>query len=205
MFIKQTVSILFCSLFLFSNLNAAQPTEPAKVMKEDSMMKMMEQMQKATSPNENHKVFNALVGQWEHVGKWWMAADKKAEEFKGTNINQLILGNRFLQQSAKGQMMGQPFEGIGITGYDNMKAEYTSIWLDNMNTGMMSATSQFDAATKTFAEKGSLSCPMTGEKNKMFRTIWKIMDNDHYSYEMYSNGPDGKEFKNMEILYSRVK
>src|SRR5437879_9050116 len=108
------------------------------------MTKIMADMQKAASPNENHKVLDALVGNWEHSGKAWMMSpdgkmspEAKPEEFKGTNTNQWILGGRFIEQQVKGQMMGQPFEGIGMIGYDNTKGEYVSVWLDNMNTGLM--------------------------------------------------------------------
>ena len=38
-----------------------------------------------------------------------------------------------------------------------------------------------------------------------YRTEWKIADNDNQTYTMYGKGPDGKEFKNMEIVYKRVK
>ena len=119
--------------------------------------------------------------------------------------NKLIFGGRFLQQEAKGQAMGQPFEGIGITGYDNVRGEYTSVWLDNMGTGIMVGTLQYDSATKTYAGKGSFSCPITGEKNKAYRDVWKWVDQDNYTYEMYGTTPDGQEFKSLEISYKRVK
>ena len=54
-------------------------------------------------------------------------------------------------------------------------------------------------------ESGTFSCPMTGERSKTFHAVWKIVDNDHYTYDMYTNAKDGKEFKNMEITYERVK
>ena len=37
------------------------------------------------------------------------------------------------------------------------------------------------------------------------RLEWKIVDNDTNLYTSYSKGPDGKEFKGMEITYKRVK
>jgi len=36
-------------------------------------------------------------------------------------------------------MMGQPMEGVGYTGYDRMRKQYTMVWLDNMSTAMYSA------------------------------------------------------------------
>jgi hypothetical protein len=48
------------------------------------------------------------------------------------------------------------------------------------------ARGQFDPATKTYAESGSFSCPMTGEKDKCFRGEWKVIDHDALSHVMYS-------------------
>ena len=100
---------------------------------------------------------------------------------------------------------GQPFEGLGLTGYDNVKGEYQSIWLDNMMTGMMYGTGSFDAAKKTVKVSGNFSCPMTGDKNRWYRYEWKVIDNDHHSYISYSKSPNGKEFKEMEISFTRAK
>lgn len=181
----------------------AEPTKAAA--QEDPKAKMMAEMQKLGAPSENHKVLDVFVGNWEHAGKAWMSPEEKPVDFKGTNVNKWILGKRFVEQRAKGQWMDQPFEGIGITGYDNMKGEYNMVWLDNMTTGLMTASSQYDAATKTFSEAGTFSCPMTGEKNKAYRAVTKIQDDDHYRYETFFKDKDGKEYKSMELQYERSK
>ena len=132
--------------------------------------------------------------------------DAPAEESSGTSENTWIMGGRFVQQMTTGTAMGQPFEGMGFFGYDNMKGEYTNLWLDNMSTGIMKSSSKYDAGTKSFSEEGSFPCPMTGETDRKFRGSMKVIDNDHLLYEMYSNDPaSGKEFKSMEISYARVK
>lgn len=164
--------------------------------------KMME-IKKLGSPNENHQVLNSLVGNWTHVVRWKMDPSAEFTESTGTNTNEWILGGRFLQQKVSGQFMGEAFEGIGLTGYDNVKKEYNTIWIDNMSTGMMTASGQYDAATGTIAESGSFSCPMTGKTDMKFRSEWKIIDNDHYSYSMYQVAEDGTEFKGMESTYTR--
>ena len=50
------------------------------------------------------------------------------------------MGGRYLEQRFKGDIMGMPFEGIGYTGYDNVKKQYWGTWMDNMSTGMMTST-----------------------------------------------------------------
>ncbi len=173
---------------------AAQDTDPK-----------MEAWKKASSPGEHHKALEIFTGNWNYSMRWWQSPEAQPEESKGSNKGEWILGGRFVEQEVKGVAMGQPFEGLSITGYDNVKEEYNTVWLDNMSTGIMTSSSQYDAASKTFLEKGSFSCPMTGEKSRSFRGVIKIVDNDNYTYEMYGNDEAGKEFKVMEITYARAK
>ena len=102
-----------------------------------------------------------------------------------------------------GTSMGQPFEGMGIMGYDNAKKEYVNTWIDSMGTGMMNATGSYDAETKTLTETGSYTDPMAGQQT--FKGVTKFIDEDNVSYEMYISGPEGKETRVMEINYTRKK
>jgi hypothetical protein len=51
---------------------------------------------------------------------------------------------------------------------------------------------------------GTFSCPVTGEKDMWYRSEWKI-GKDKQVYSMFTKGPDGNEFKSMEITYTRAK
>lgn len=184
----------FCAMSIAQEKSSADPVQEA----------MMTKMQQFATPAEGHKRLEVLIGSWKHTVKWRMSPQAPTEESQGTNENRWILGNRFVSQDVKGQMKEQPFEGVGITGYDNLRGEYSSVWLDTMGTGIMTATAQFNPAENTFQEQGSFSCPLTGEAHRAFRATWKIIDNDHYTYEMYMKDPSGKEFKNMEITYERL-
>ena len=180
---------------------AAEEKAPAADAKKQAKMA---EMQKYTAPNENHKALEPLVGKWKSSVKFWMSADTPPEVSEGTSENHWIMGGRFVEQDFKGMSMGQPFEGMGLTGYDVIRGEYTSIWLDNMATGIMVASAQFDAAAKALNQNGTMSCPLTMEKNRPIRSVWKIVDNDHNTYEAFMNDKDGKEYKAMEIAYERV-
>lgn len=164
----------------------------------------MEKMKAMTSPTAAHKALEAYAGKWTYTSKMWMSPEAKPEETGGTAENTMIYGGRFLKQEVKGTWMGQPFEGMGFTGYDNIRAQYESVWLDGMATGMMVISGQYDAATKSLNQAGANSCPLTGEKNRQGHSEWKMTDNDHNTYTMYLAGPDGKEFKAMEIIYQRT-
>src|SRR5688572_7867388 len=114
---------------------------PAQVLAEDKKVHdpktdaHMEAWLKASTPGEQHKLLSQLTGNWDHTVKWWMSADGQPEVSKGRTVNGMIMGGRYLKQSATGTSMGQPFEGMGISGYDNTKEQFTSMWIDNMGTG----------------------------------------------------------------------
>ena len=178
---------------------AQPPMDPAK-------QAAMEAMQKLGSPSEAHKALEPLAGSWTCTGQFWMAPDAPPETMTGSASLSLIFGGRFLKQEFRGQTPDQPpFKGLGFVGYDNIRKEYTSVWLDNMATGIMTATGQFDPATKAFTEKSDFSCPVTGEAHRQARSVWTIVDQNHNTYETYMTAPDGHEFKGMEIKYTRAQ
>ena len=178
---------------------AAAPAAPAVSAEEQAKMA---EVQKRMTPGAEQKVLEAMAGKWTYKGTFWMP-DGKSQESTGTSTSEMIYGGRFLKETVIGTWMGQPFEGVGITGYDNVKGEYTSIWYDNMATSIMTSAGSFDAATKTLKLGGTASCPMTGIKDMPMRSETVITDNSTHTMTSYMT-MDGKESKGMEIVSTRV-
>jgi hypothetical protein len=176
---------------------AAAPAAPSA----EEQAKMAE-MQKRMTPGPEQKVLEALAGNWTYTSKFWMP-DGKVEESAGTTQAEMIYGGRFLKETVKGTWAGQPFEGVGITGYDNVKGEYTSVWYDNMATGIMHSTGSYDEGTKTLKLGGMASCPMTGIKDMPMRSETLITDNAHHTMKSFAT-MDGKESQGMEINSTRA-
>jgi hypothetical protein len=166
---------------------------------------MMERMKEFSTVNEHHDLLKSLVGTWKTTVKFWMDPAGQPEESEGTSEAKMIMGGRFVEQAYNGTAMGQPFEGRGLVGYDNLKKEYTSIWFDNMSTGIMTGAGQYDPATKVMTEEGSMSCPMTQETHRWSKNVTTFTDDDHYTYESFMKDKEGKEFKAMSITYSKVQ
>lgn len=163
---------------------------------------MMEAMMKAGTPGEAHKKIDAFSGQWNGKVTFWTVPGADPMTMEGTAESRWILDGRYLEQRFKGTFMGAPFEGLGYTGYDNVKNRYWSTWIDNMSTGIMMSTGSADGATWTFS--GTMPDPMTGKEMPSDSKI-TVQDADHHVMEMWGPGPDGKMYKNMEIAYSRRK
>ena len=163
---------------------------------------MMEAMMKAGTPGEAHKKIDAFSGQWNAKVTFWTVPGADPMTMEGTAESRWILDGRYLEQRFKGTFMGAPFEGLGYTGYDNVKKRYWSTWIDNMSTGIMTSTGSADGATWTFS--GTMPDPMTGKEMQSDSKII-VQDADHHVMEMWGPGPDGKMYKNMEIAYARRK
>ncbi len=192
---------MFVTLLMISSSTLGAAEEPAKPPMDPAFM---EKMKTLSAPREAHKALEPWVGKWTYAGKFWMTPEAEPQDMTGTALHTMIYGGRFLKQEIEGPWMGETFQGIGYTGHDNIKKEYVSVWIDSMGTGIMTMTGQYDPATKTLSQSGTNSCPMTGEKARPSRSDWTVIDENHSIYSSYLTGPDGKEFKAMEITYTRA-
>jgi hypothetical protein len=162
---------------------------------------MMELWKKMARPGEPHKLFATLAGSWTTTSKEWMEPGKPPTESTGTAEIKMLLDGRFLYQEYNSQMMGQPFSGIGIDAYDNMTKKYVTAWLDSMGTGIFIMEGTGSADGKTITLKGSH--PEPGGGKMTHRAVWKIVDNNNQTFDMYGAHHGGKETKMMEIVYTR--
>jgi hypothetical protein len=163
---------------------------------------MMEAMMKAGVPGDPHKRLDCLVGSWDTKITFWMMPGADPMSSAGTSTNQWVMGGRYLEQRYKGDFAGAPFEGLGYTGYDNVKKQYWGTWMDNMSTSMMTSVGSASSDGKTWEFTATMSDPMTGKDSTSKEKI-TIHDANHHTMEMWGPGPDGKDFKTMEIGYTR--
>lgn len=178
-------------------------TETAQKGKMD-IQEMMAIYQKLAIPGAPHQLLGGLAGSWDtRIKSYCTASGKEPEESTGTCEYKLLLGGRFLQQEYAGEMMGTPFTGIGITGYDNHKKMYVSVWMDSMGTAILYFEGSAGADGKTITQECCYDDPIKGSMN--WRSVTRIMDDDTHRFEMFGSTPGGIEEKMMEITYTRKK
>lgn len=166
---------------------------------------MMEAWQKASTPNERHQQLIAeFAGTWDAKMTSWMDPSAKPMTETGKSVNTAVLGGRQLRMDYTGQFMGQPFEGTGYTGYDNVTGKYFSTWSDNMSTGLFVSHGHYDPASKSYTYHAQMPDPMQNGALVPVREVIRVVDADHVNFEMYETR-DGKERKSMEIEYARAK
>ena len=165
------------------------------------MQAMMEVYNKLATPTEPHKMFANLVGTWSTKTRAWMEPDKPPMEGTGTCEQKMLLGGRYLQQEYIGEMMGSPFTGINLIGFDNYTKKYVSTWIDSMSTGIYYFEGTGSADGRTVTQESTYDDPVRGPM--VWRSVTRIVDDNTLEYEMYLTPRGGKEEKMMEMTVTR--
>jgi len=167
------------------------------------MQEMMELYRRLGTPGAPHKLLASMAGSWNARVKSWMEPGSPPSESTGTSEARMILGGRFLHEEFSGDMMGTPFQGMGITGYDNHARKYVSAWIDSMGTALLYCEGTAGTESNTITTECRHEDPVKGPMN--WRTFTRILDNDNHVFEMYAAERGGKEEKVLEITYSRKR
>ncbi|HEX8561837.1 MAG TPA: DUF1579 domain-containing protein [Flavobacterium sp.] len=166
---------------------------------------MMKAWDNYMTPGEPHKMLSNDVGTWDEESTMYMKPnDPNPMKTKMTAVNKMVFGGRYQESRHTGTVMGQPFEGVSVMGYDNAAKKLVSTWYDNMGTGIMYMTGDFNPNSKTVELRGEVTDPMTGKK-KAVRETYTFTDENTRHMIMYDVTPEGTEYKSMEIVMKRRK
>ena len=172
---------------------------PASAVDKQEMMKKMEA---AGTPGPAHKALEAFVGNWKAEVKCWMEPGGAPDVSQGTAKASWILNGRFLQEEFQGQMMGKPFRGRSLMGFDNTKQTFNTVWLSEMQTSMFTSEGKGENGNKVITLEGKATCPATGRKDIPMKTVFRVISPDKHVFEMF-DGSRGDNAKTMEITYTR--
>lgn len=171
----------------------------------DSATQMKAMMDYAT-PGDMQKMMASWDGTWNGDMTMWDHEGAAPQKMLGTAANTMILGGRYQSSKHTGNMMGMPFEGMSIMGYDNALKKFVSSWIDNFGTGIMMMSGPWDEATKTLTLTGTMPDICRPGKECTMKEIFKVIDDNTQHMEMYgTDQKTGKEYKMMEINMTRKK
>jgi hypothetical protein len=162
---------------------------------------MMKKVEAAGTPGPAHKALQPLVGDWKAEVKCWMDPSAPPQVSQGTAKASWAFDGRFLQEDFRGQMMGKPFTGRTLLGFDNTKQTFNSVWLSDTQTSMFTSEGKGDSGNKVITLEGRTSCPATGRKDIPMKTVYRVISPDKHVLEMF-DGSKGNA-KTMEITYVR--
>ena len=171
-------------------------------MSEADKQEMQKKMEAAGTPGPAHKALEPLVGNWKAEVKCWMESGGEPQVSQGTAKTNWTLNGRFLEEEFQGNMMGKPFKGCSLMGYDNIKQTYNTVWVSDMQTSMFTSEGKADSGNKVITLEGKTTCAVTGQKDVPVKTVFRLLSSDKHVFEMYDKRT-GKEEKTMEITYTR--
>jgi hypothetical protein len=155
------------------------------------------------TPGKEHEILASQVGDWKaEITIWTHPRAEPMVNFSKVKI-EMILGGRYQQSKYSGEFMGMPFEGVGITAFDNASKKYYSSWIDNMGTGLMFSSGSVDPRTNAIIFSGEQPDPITGKATKIREVLTQTGDSE-FTMEMYSTPSGGKEFLSMKIVMRKI-
>jgi hypothetical protein len=164
------------------------------------MAAMMEALAKAAAPGEQHAQLATWEGRWKLVVKHWMDPDMPPGESEAVSTFKMLMDGRYLLENVDGTTPMGPFQGMGITAFDNISQQFVNLWMDSMGTGVMiSHAPAGDGAAIQY--RGEYNNPMTGGPSKV-RSEMLYVGADERTFTMWEDR-DGSEVKTMEISYKR--
>lgn len=192
---RSICSLLVCLALVVGLASPVFSQEKSGLSPEDEMKAWME----AGTPNENHALLNYMVGKWTCTAEMF---GPMAGVSSGKCESHPILENRYVETSYQGDMMGMPFSGAGVTGYDNLKKKFFSTWMDSMSTMLFIQWGDYDPTKKTFTYVGEFDDPTGGVQKS--RTTIQVVSDDKHIMTMY-HGKDRADLpKVMQMTYKRV-
>lgn len=211
---KQTALYLFIAASLAVSCNNETKTEPATkdtgsavnttpVAPPMDSAAMAKAWQDFATPGDMHKWMASHVGTWEAEVSQWMGGPEPTKS-KAKDVVTMSMNGLYQMGYFSSTMMGMPMTGQSTLAYDNAKKQFIMTWIDNLGSGIVIMTGQYDATTKTMNLKGKQTDPTTGSDSDI-RQENKYLDDDTYVMAMYGTGQDGKESKFMEGTFKRIK
>ena len=180
--------------------SAQQGTKPPEMTPEQKAE--MEAYMKAGTPGAPHQALAATAGKYDLRIRSWHEPGGPPMEDTGTATRTMLLGGRVLVEEVQSSMMGMPYTGQAMMGFDNVTGEYWSTWNDSMSTGIMVTEGTCDAGMKTCQFTGSWNDPVKKAPVKArMTTRWTSPTTE--IFEMYGPARDGREMKMMEITYTK--
>jgi hypothetical protein len=198
---------LLLILSLLLAVGAAQAQDKKKPAAMPSQEEMMKRWQAFMTPGAEHKALAEMVGSWNLESKYWVAGPGQGqpEVSTGSSEYSMAMDGRYLIERTSATMMGRPFTGMGITGYDNFKKKFVGAWIDDMGTSILTMEGTMESGGKSLVMWGTMDEPGTGEKNKRVKYVWTFTDKDTRTFEAFDVDTYGDKAPMMSMTYTRKK
>lgn len=179
---------------------AATTSQEAKEASMDHVS-MEDMMAAMPMPTAEHKALQKRVGVWDADFKMDMGGPEPMKS--KAKMTYASFGPFWIVGTYEGDMMGQPFKGMEISGYDPETKQHVSFWLDTTSSAFSQMRGTWNASSKTLSMESEEPemCHLTGQMETMFETV-EVMGDDKFVLKMR---PESIPTATMEIVYTRRK
>jgi hypothetical protein len=147
-----------------------------------------------------HDLLKMDVGTWDAEVEAFGPPGAPPAGSKGSETSRMTAGGRYLVTDFKSDIMGMPFEGHGIFGYDAAKKKYVGTWVDSMSGAPSTSEASYDAAKKTMT--GTMEGPDPMGRIVKTKAVTEYKDPNTRVFTLY-NLEGGKETVSLRITYKR--
>ena len=162
------------------------------------MKEMMKKMEEARKTGPEHEKLKFFLGDWSV--DWEIVGYKKGS---GTATISWAIEGRWLGHRLKTSL---PSEGFMLSGYDRYSKSYVTAAVSDMDTSLnVSRAPQVDRSGKMTVEYGVLREYTTGELDKPFKVVRKIVDDDTFTVDVWDLGIGESGQVVLAYTYKRVK
>lgn len=152
----------------------------------------------AAKLGKQHQALQQDVGTWEAIVKSAMPGAPATEE-RGAETVLSTCNGRWTWSNFDGQMMGAPFEGHAICGFDPTEQKYRCVWIDSMSATAAETAGTFDETKGVLTLTGDCLCPL-GKPMSMKQTLTRKGADTRIAQMAFTQ--DGQT-STMEITYQR--
>lgn len=191
----RTLSLL-AVIAVLASLAPASAQEPG----EGDEAAMMEAYERAGTPGEEHAALDRLVGDWDVEVRMWSEPDAEPTVMEADSKVEWVMDGRFVRETVTSEFMGEPFRGVGYTGYNNLTEQYEAVWMDDHSTALYRYSGEMDDQGRMVFHSESID-PVTGEKVRE-KGVSEFPSEDEMISRSYRL-EDGEEVLTMELRYRR--
>lgn len=149
-------------------------------------------------PSTQHALLAAGVGEWDATSTCLVPGQEPVVETCSERVTPICSGKWFWSDFT-GTMMGQPFEGHSLTGYDEASEQYVAFWIDSTSPTHTRTRGTYDDKTNVWTFRGECVDP-AGKPAKIHQTYVQ-KDADTRDLQMTFETADGKQ--EMKVRYVR--
>ncbi len=148
-----------------------------------------------------HAALMKRAGTYETTSRFSMPG-MPGDETKGTATIKAACAGKFLLEENAGTMMGSPFTGIRLLGYNNGTKEYEATWVYSESTAFLSLRGKSDDDGKTLRLKGDV---VEAGETMTLHVHYSFESDDKIVVKLYGGDPASKDTPVLEEVYTRKK